>query len=80
MSQIDIITAVSGVAINNKRAVCSTLPTGETAKRLIRPNYPVDLTIENIQSKFADRFDNPSYYFGSNWETFGGTVDGCDID
>lgn len=78
--KIDVITAVSGEPINNKRVVCSTLPTGETAKLLIRPNYPVDLTIANIESKFANRFDDPSYYHGSNWETFGGTVDGCDID
>jgi hypothetical protein len=62
--KIDIITAISGVAINDNKVICSTLPTGETAKRLIRPNYPVNLTIENIQSKFADRFDDPSYYFG----------------
>lgn len=68
--KIDIITAISGEPINNKRAICSTLPTGETAKLLIRPNYPVDLIIANIESKFGERFDDPSYYFGSNWETF----------
>lgn len=61
----DITVAISGVAINDKRAVCSTLPTGETAKLLVRPNYPVDLTIENIQDKFDNRFDDPSYYYGS---------------
>lgn len=61
---IDITTAISGIPINDKRAICSTLPTGETAKLLVRPNYPVDLTIANIESKFADRFDDPSYYFG----------------
>lgn len=60
----DITLAISGVSINNKNAVCSTLPTGETAKRLVRENYPADLTIENIESKFDNRFDDPSYYYG----------------
>jgi hypothetical protein len=62
----DIMTAISGVAINDKRAVCSTLPTGESAKLLVRANYPVDLTIENIQSKFDARFDDPRYYAGDS--------------
>jgi hypothetical protein len=61
----DIAVAISGIAINNKRAICSTLPTGQTAKLVVRPNYPVDLTIENIQKKFDDRFDDPGYYYGS---------------
>ena len=60
----DITTAVSGIAINNKRAVCSVLKTGFYSKLLVRPNYPVDLTIENIQNKFDNRFDDPSYYYG----------------
>ena len=61
----DITVAIDGVPINNKNAVCSTLPTGETAKLLLRKNYPVGLTIENIQSKFDNRFDDPSYYYGN---------------
>jgi hypothetical protein len=60
----DIQAAISGVAINNKRAVCSTLPTGETAKLLVRPDYPKNLTIENIQDKYDNRFDDPRYYQG----------------
>lgn len=71
----DIITAIDGLPINNKRAICSTLPTGETAKRLIRPNYPVDLTIASIESKFDNRFDDPSYYYGGG----GGGADGGDV-
>jgi hypothetical protein len=62
----DIMTAISGLPINNKRAVCSTLPTGESAKLVIRPNFPVSLTIENIQDKFDDRFDDPRYYTGDS--------------
>lgn len=54
----DITVAISGVAINNKRAVCSTLPTGQTAKLLVRPNFPVNLKIENIENKFDNRFYN----------------------
>ena len=61
---IDITVAISGIAINNKTAVCSTLPTGETAKLVVRPDYPVDLTIANIEEKFTDRFDDPRYYTG----------------
>jgi hypothetical protein len=72
----DITTAISGIAINNKRAVCSTLPTGSSAKLLIRPNYPVNLTIENIQNKFQDRFDDPSYYYGCDINGVLGTDSG----
>jgi len=60
----DINAIVSGIAINNKKAICSTLPTGFSAKLFIRPNQPKDLTIENIENKFKDRFDDPSYYYG----------------
>lgn len=62
----DIMTAISGVSINDKRAVCSTQPTGATAKLLVRPNYPVNLTIEKIESKFDNRFDDPRYYTGDS--------------
>lgn len=62
----DITVAISGVEINNKRAICSTLPTGETAKLMVRPNYPVNLTIANIESKFDNRFDEPRYYSGDS--------------
>jgi hypothetical protein len=60
----DIALIKQNIAINDKRAVCSTMPTGETAKRLVRSNYPVNLTINNIESKFDNRFDDPSYYYG----------------
>lgn len=52
--------------INTINAVCSTLKTGETAKLVAQSDYPLDLTIESIQAKFDDRFDDPSYYYGSN--------------
>jgi hypothetical protein len=70
----DITTAVSGVAINNKRAICSTLPTGQTSKLVVRPNFPVNLTIENIESKFDNRFYNGVFVelTGSNQIIVGG--------
>lgn len=70
----DIITAINGLPINDKRTICSTLPTGYSSKRIVRPNYPVNLTIENIQNKFGERFDDPSYYYGSNVSLDGGNV------
>jgi hypothetical protein len=73
MSQIDIIAIDPLQPINNKYAVTSVLPTGSYSKLLVRKNYPADLTIENIQSKFAERFDDPSYYFGV------GSIDGGDV-
>lgn len=68
----DIALIKQNVAINDNRVICSTLPTGATTKRLIRGNYPVDLTIGEIQEKFDNRFDNPSYYHGGG----GGSTDG----
>lgn len=61
----DITVAIDGIAINNKRAVCSTMPTGNSAKLLIRPNHPANLTIANIESKYSEKFDDPSYYYGN---------------
>jgi|688.fasta_scaffold17291_13 hypothetical protein len=62
---IDIIVAQSGQPINNKSAICSTLPTGGYSKLIVRPNFPVNLTIQNIEQKFTNRFDDPSYYHGN---------------
>lgn len=58
----DIIVAIADIAINDKKAICSTLPTGFSSKLLVRDNYPLDLTIENIESKFDDKFDDRTYY------------------
>jgi len=73
MVKIDIIAIDNSKPINNKYAACSALPTGFYSKLLVRKNYPVDLTIANIESKFAERFDDPSYYFGT------GIVDDGDV-
>lgn len=69
---IDIIAIDPSKPINNKYAVCSTLPTGLSARLLVRENHPKNLTIENIESKFNNRFDDPSYYHG-------GCTDGGDV-
>ncbi len=58
----DIIAINSGLPINDKKAICSTLPTGGSAKLLVRSNYPLDLTISNIENKYDSRFDDPTYY------------------
>ena len=75
---IDIIIIDPSKPINNKYVVCSGLPTGPRApfynRRVIRSNYPRDLTIENIESKFDERFDNPSYYYGGGYGVDGGDV------
>jgi hypothetical protein len=73
MSKIDIIAIDPLEPINNKYAVTSVLPTGSYSKLLVRKNYPADLTITNIESKFADRFDNVAYYYCC-------PVDGGDVD
>jgi hypothetical protein len=54
----DIVRIDNTKGINNKTAVCSTLPTGKSSTRVIRPNFPGDLTIENVQQKFGNRFYN----------------------
>lgn len=62
----DIMAIQNDVAINNKSAICSVMPTGKFTKLLIRANYPKDLTIENIKNKYHNRFNNPSYYYGGS--------------
>lgn len=60
---IDIQKAVSGQAIKNGTLLVSCTNTGEfsTINTYVK-NTPV---IGDIQSKFDNRFDDPSYYYGS---------------
>jgi hypothetical protein len=60
--KIDIIRIDNARGINNKNAVASTSVTGRSSILSVRPNYPVNLTISNIESKFGDRFDDVTYY------------------
>lgn len=58
----EILTIDSLKDINTINIVCSTQQNGQSSIRLVRDNYPGDLTIEEIQSKFIDRFDEIRYY------------------
>lgn len=69
---IQIIKAINSNPINNKSAVCSTTVTGVSSKRIVRPNFPLDLTIENIESKYNNRFNDISYYYFGNSTIVGG--------
>jgi hypothetical protein len=60
--KIDISRVDDTRGINNKNVVASTSVTGRSSILSVRPNYPVDLTITNIESKFGDRFDDITYY------------------
>ena len=69
----DIIVLDPTKPINNEYIVCSTTPTGFSSKLLKFGYYSNDLTIENIQAKYDNRFDDPAYYYG------GGNVDGGNV-
>lgn len=60
---IDIISIDSQKEANTISMVCSTTPTGFSAKKIVLDDAPVDQQIENIESKFNDKFDDPTYYF-----------------
>jgi len=68
----DILRLDNTKPINVEYAVCSALPTGSRSKLLKFGYYSNNLTIENIQSKYDNRFDDPSYYYG-------GGADGGDV-
>lgn len=57
----DIKKIDSSKDVNTIQAVCSTRPTGGSSKLTAQVDYPVNLTIESIQAKFDDRFDDPTY-------------------
>lgn len=60
--------------INVEYVVCSTLRTGVSSRLLKFGYYSQNLTIENIEDKYDNRFDDPSYYHGT------GGVDGGDVN
>lgn len=62
----DIMIIDATKPINVEYVVCSTLPTGFSSKLLKFGYYSNNLTIENIQDKYTNRFDDPSYYYSSN--------------
>lgn len=60
---IDIISIDSQKEANTISMVCSTTPTGFSAKKVVIDDAPVDQQIENIESKYTDKFDDVTYYF-----------------
>lgn len=59
---IDIIAIDNTKNINNINSILSTMPTGRSSILAIRLNDDPNLTIANIQSKYADKFDDITYY------------------
>lgn len=60
---IDIIPIDSEKETNTISMVCSTTPTGFSSKKTTLDDAPPDQQIENIESKYSDKFDDPTYYF-----------------
>lgn len=59
----DIIAIDTDKDSNTISMTCSTSFTGFSSKRTTLSNVPVDQQIQNIESKFDDKFDDPVYYF-----------------
>ena len=68
----DIIRIDPLQPINVEYAVCSAMPTGKRSSLLKFGYYSQNLTIENIESKYDDRFDDISYYTLGNSTLVGG--------
>jgi len=60
---IDIKAIDSNKAVNSINMVLSTSPTGFSSKKTVNNIVSVENQIENIESKFEDKFDDPVYYF-----------------
>lgn len=60
---IDIKAIDSNKAVNSINMVLSTSPTGFSSKKTVNDIVSVENQIENIESKFEDKFDDPVYYF-----------------
>jgi hypothetical protein len=60
----DIQAAISGVVVKNGTAIVSTTVTGQYSS--INTYVKNSPTISNIESKYDERFDDPSYYYGTS--------------
>jgi hypothetical protein len=60
---IDIKAIDSNKAVNSINMILSTSPTGFSSKKTVNNIVSVENQIENIESKFEDKFDDPVYYF-----------------
>lgn len=67
----DIAKAISGNSIKNGSVVVSCTKTGEYS--LLNTHVNNSPSISDIESKYDNRFDDPSYYYG------GGNVDGGNV-
>jgi hypothetical protein len=61
----DITKANSSNDIKNGTLIVSTKVTGLTAKDVSNVYTKNTPTIESIQAKYTNRFDDPSYYHGN---------------
>lgn len=69
---IDIIKSKAANPIKNGTIVVSCLKTGNySLSNLHVSNSP---TIADIEDKYNNRFDHPSYYFGGSGDVNGGDV------
>jgi hypothetical protein len=69
----DIIAIDLNKPVNLEYAVCSATPTGFRSKLLKSGYYAQNLTIENIENKYDDRFiDGLLIRFGTNQTIVGG--------
>ena len=69
----DISAINPSAPINNIGAVCSTTFTGKSSKLLAVANYPANLTINNIDNKFGNRFYNGIFVNVLTGDLNGGT-------
>lgn len=60
---IDIIALDPTKETNTVSIVCSTSFTGYSSKKTTVSDAPTDQQIENIESKYDNKFDDPTYYF-----------------
>lgn len=60
---IDIKAIDTTKEVNSLNMVLSTSPTGYSSKKQNSVDIQEDNKIENIESKYADKFDDPVYYF-----------------
>lgn len=68
----DISKIISANEIKNGTAIVGCKVTGLTNNDLLNTYVKNTPTISDIQDKYDDRFDDPSYYYGCN-------VDGGDV-
>lgn len=59
----DIIAIDNEKIVNKLNMIASATPTGFSTVKNISEDVAIENQIENIESKFIDKFDDPVYYF-----------------